>query len=90
MYTFVESCAALFRMTARAEYDLAGPLGVAIRKHRCEQGLSQLQLAERAGCHINQVGYIERGTRQPSLPMLGRFLRALNLTLEQLARTGKV
>ena len=90
MYAIAASYAALFRMTARTENDLALKLGVAIRKHRRAQGLSQLKLAELVDCHINCVGCIERGTRRLSLDMLSRFLNALHISLQDLARMARV
>lgn len=50
--------------------------GRLIRRARAEAGLSQSQLAERAGVTQSVVSAYESGRRQPSLPMLERLLEA--------------
>lgn len=50
--------------------------GRLVRRAREEAGLSQSQLAERAGVTQSVVSVYESGRRQPSLPMLERLLEA--------------
>ena len=52
-------------------------VGAEIRRCRQSTGLSQEQLAERAGLHRNHVGYLERGERNASLKALIAVARAL-------------
>jgi transcriptional regulator with XRE-family HTH domain len=63
---------------------LLKPLGQRVRKAREDLGLSQEQLAERAGLHVSYVGQIERGLREPSLKSLFGVAEGLNLRLVDL------
>ena len=51
-----------------------------VRLRRHQLNLSQEELAERIGCHVNHIGRIERGQADPSLSMIVRISRALELT----------
>lgn len=54
-------------------------LGARIRSLRQARGLTQEQLAERAGLHPTYVAKIEAGTRLPSLEVLDRLAAALEV-----------
>ncbi|WP_201544526.1 helix-turn-helix domain-containing protein [Psychrobacter sp. H7-1] len=58
--------------------------GQRIRALRKERGLSQEQLAERAGFHRNYVGMIERGERNPSLLNIEVFAKTFGMSLSEL------
>lgn len=58
--------------------------GQRIRALRKERGLSQEQLAERAGFHRNYVGMIERGERNPSLTNIEVFAKTFGVSLSEL------
>lgn len=60
-------------------------LGEALRTLRLEAGLSQEELAERAGTDLTQVGGVERGVRNPSYTTLLRLASALNTTVGAIA-----
>ena len=60
---------------------LAGDLGQAVYDRRIELGLSQAELAERAGMTQPQVSRVEGGDTVPTLPLLRRLARALDGTL---------
>ncbi|WP_320780213.1 helix-turn-helix transcriptional regulator [Streptomyces sp. CRN 30] len=60
---------------------LAGDLGQAVYDRRTELGLSQTQLAERAGMTQPQVSRMEGGDTVPTLPLLRRLAKALEGTL---------
>ena len=60
-------------------------LGEAIRRLRLERGLSQEQLAERAGTDLTQIGGIERGVRNPSYTTLVRLAAALETSVGEIA-----
>ncbi|MGW9496158.1 helix-turn-helix domain-containing protein [Streptomyces prasinus] len=60
---------------------LAGDLGQAVYDRRIELGLSQTELAERAGMTQPQVSLMEGGGTVPTLPLLRRLVKALDGTL---------
>lgn len=60
---------------------LAGDLGQTIYDRRIELGLSQTDLAERAGMTQPQISRIEGGDTVPTLPLLRRLAKALNGSL---------
>ncbi|NUW33421.1 helix-turn-helix transcriptional regulator [Nonomuraea sp. SMC257] len=57
---------------------LAAGLGALIRARRIEAGLSQRQLAERAGSHRGSVSKLELGHRRPTVAMLKSLAAALH------------
>lgn len=59
-------------------------LGVAIRRRRERQGLSQEQLAERADLHRTYVSMVERAVRNISVDALCGIADALDLPASQL------
>ena len=65
-------------------------LGEQIRKRRKELALSQEQLAERANCHRNYVGSLERGEKNATVDMLMRFAKALECSLADLAQAARI
>jgi transcriptional regulator with XRE-family HTH domain len=64
--------------------ELLKTVGQRVRSAREDLGLSQEQLAERAGLHVSYVGQIERGLREPSLKSLLGVAQGLNLRLVDL------
>ena len=69
---------------------LLNHLGNAIRRRRRELGLSQEELAERAGLHRNYIGGVERGERNVGFRNLARISSALEITMADLMyRTEK-
>jgi HTH-type transcriptional regulator/antitoxin HipB len=72
------------RPSAPAAYDAARirfELGEAVRRRREELGLTQAQLAERAGLKQPAVARFEAGGTMPTIPMLERLAAALGLRL---------
>lgn len=63
-------------------------LGEAVRAAREDRGLSREQLAEIVGISDHYPGYVERGQRRPTPPMLARFAEALDTDYTELARLG--
>ena len=55
--------------------DLVQLLGVNVRHHRKLKGMSQEQLALEAGMERSYVSVLERGTRNPSVRVVGRLVR---------------
>lgn len=60
-------------------------LGDRLRRIRRESGLSQEQLADRAGISIEMVRKTEQGRKYPRLPVLMRIAQALDVPLSELA-----
>lgn len=58
-----------------------GSAGELLRKARKQAGLSQAELAQRAGVTQSVVSAYESGARQPSLPTLARLVEATGLAL---------
>jgi transcriptional regulator with XRE-family HTH domain len=62
---------------------LASEVGSRIRQLRDGVGISQEELAGRAGLHRNYVGSLERGERDVGLSALHRLVTALGTTLTE-------
>ena len=58
--------------------------GTAVRTRRMAAGLSQEELAERAGLHPTYVSMVERGVRNPTLDVSARIAKALKVPLPKL------
>jgi len=55
-----------------------------VRLRRYELGLTQEQLAERANFHVNYIGGIERGERNPSVESVVALAKALEISPKEL------
>ncbi|MFG2469142.1 helix-turn-helix domain-containing protein [Streptomyces canus] len=75
-YTESEEAAA-----ERAEIRLAMAFAKAVYDRRKELGLSQAQLAERAGLSQAKISRLEGADTVPTLPLLRRLATALNASL---------
>src|ERR1700757_4358412 len=64
-----------------ATIDLKGLLGAAIRSHRSTLGISQEELAYRAGLHRTYVSDVERGARNPSVESIEKLAGALQTSV---------
>ena len=60
--------------------------GERIRTLRHERGLSQEEMAYRAGIHRTYIGGIERGERNPALKNIAAMAQALGVSLPELFR----
>lgn len=82
------------RMAEPDAYDaarLAYELGRQVRELRVQQGLSQTELARRAGMTQPAVARFEAGGTVPTLPVLERLARSLGAELTvQLAPSSSV
>jgi transcriptional regulator with XRE-family HTH domain len=64
--------------------DVRKEFGAHLRKLRLKQGLTQEELADRAGMHFTYIGQIERGVRNPSLVNLQKLAKALKVNAGEL------
>ena len=55
-----------------------------VQKHRKALGLSQEQLAERAGLHWTYIGMIERSEKNITLRNIEKLANALNVNIKDL------
>lgn len=55
-----------------------------VRKRRYALSLTQEELAERAGFHVNYVGGIERAERNPSLTSMVALAKGLECAIKDL------
>jgi CheY-like chemotaxis protein len=67
-----------------ATIDLQALLAMAIKTERCVLGISQEELAERAGLHRTYVSDVERGARNPSILSIEKLAQALKLSVSAL------
>ncbi len=69
---------------AKPKNDILKSLSKTIKSKRQKLNLTQEQLAEKAGFHVNYIGGIERGTRNPSMESLVRIAKALEISPKDL------
>ncbi len=60
-----------------------------VRSIRTEKGLSQYEVANRAGISSQYVGYIERELRCPTVDKLARLAIALETTATELVKRAE-
>src|ERR1700734_279941 len=61
-------------------FDVQKPFGTAVRAWRNRLGISQEELAGRAGLHRTYVCDVERGARNVSLESIEKLARALEIS----------
>jgi putative transcriptional regulator len=69
-------------MTKRGGWPPTG-FGARLRDLRTEAGLSQRELAERAGCNVFTVNKLERGVQEPAWPLVLALAKALSVSTEE-------
>lgn len=55
-----------------------------VKRYRLERGLSQEELADRAGLHRTFISQIERATKKTTIQSTGQVAKALGVTFGQL------
>jgi len=73
-------------MKKRAKLDIRERFGFAVKIRREDLGLTQEDLAEKAGIHRTYLSDIERGTRNVCLFNIERVASALSLPISDLFR----
>lgn len=61
----------------------------AVHKRRGQLGISQEELAQRAGLHRTYISDIERGARNPTLKTLSRLAVALEISASKLIKMAE-
>jgi len=67
-----------------ATVELKNLLGTAIKSGRSHLGISQEELANRAGLHRTYISDLERGARNPSIESVEKLARALQISVSML------
>lgn len=66
------------------EEPIGAVFGAVLRERREAAGISQEQLADRAGLHRTYVSLIERGKRTASIEVVRKFAKALGVSMAEL------
>ena len=66
--------------------DVATRFGTRLRELRVAAGLTQAELAERAGISVNFISLVERGLKSPTLSTMERLAAALKVPIMELFR----
>lgn len=74
---------------SRQAVNFSAALATAVKERRLELGISQFELAQRAGISSQYVGYIERSTRRPTTEVLARLALGLETRPSDLARAAE-
>jgi transcriptional regulator with XRE-family HTH domain len=69
--------------------DLKKAMATNVRRARYERGLSQEELADRAGLSARYIGSIERAAVSASVTILGRLAQALRVDPCELIRAPR-
>jgi len=64
--------------------ELLEKFGEKVREERSKRGLSQEELAARAGVHRTYIGMIERGEKNITLLNIKKVAKALDLSIDKL------
>lgn len=70
--------------------DLAARVGAKVREVRAERGVSQAELARRIGIIPQNLARLEMGRHVPSLDVLLKIARALEVSMDRLVRATPV
>ncbi len=74
---------------ARVRKDLKVAVGSILREHRERLGISQEELAERAGVDRTYISILERGLKSPTLETLGKICSVLGSLPEQVIQAAR-
>jgi transcriptional regulator with XRE-family HTH domain len=68
------------------EKDILVKFGGRVRAERTKLGISQEELASRAGVHRTYIGMIERAEKNITLENIEKIAKALNLKIDRLLK----
>jgi transcriptional regulator with XRE-family HTH domain len=68
-------------MASRNNNNLKKDLGQKLKNAREKAGLTQAQVAEKSGLHVNYYARIERGEENPTFDKLENIMKTLNIKL---------
>lgn len=77
-------CAGKIAENSVATIDLKTLLGMTIKTQRASLGISQKELAQRAGLHRTYISDLERGARNPSIESVEKLAGALQVSVSKL------
>ena len=69
--------------------DIRKQVGINVRRLREGRHLSQEELAFEAELHRTYVSGVERGIRNPTVTVVAKIAKALDVTPDQLLRVGR-
>ena len=59
-------------------------IGLRMRQYRRNARLTQAELAEKTGIHVNTIARLERGEHTPSHPTLKKLAEALGVSISDI------
>jgi transcriptional regulator with XRE-family HTH domain len=65
---------------------ILGKFGQRIKELRLNKNLTQGQFAQKCGLHINYIGMVERGERNPSLINIEIIAKTLGISISDLMK----
>ena len=71
-------------MAMNKKIELLNKFGEKVREERLKRGLSQEELAGKAGVHRTYIGMIERGEKNITLTNIKKVANALDMKIDQL------
>ena len=72
------------RMNKLNDKEILKSFAFRVRLLRVKLGISQEELAERAGLHRTYIGMVERMERNPSLICIHKIAQGLNISIKEL------
>lgn len=69
-------------MGARRSHESS--LGIVLKRRRRQLELTQSEVAKRVGCRPNYIGYLEADVRHPSMTIVAKLAKALDLDEREL------
>lgn len=63
---------------------MSSKIGKKLRRAREESGLTQKEVAKKAGIHYNHYNRIENDKAEPSVPVLEKIAKVLNIKSSEL------
>jgi XRE family transcriptional regulator, regulator of sulfur utilization len=70
--------------------EVSKAIGVKIRRHRTQMGLTQEELADKSGLHYSYIGQLERGEKNATLESIQRVVEALGISHAELYESNLV